>query len=45
MMRKMLTSIGVLLLGIFAVWVVANSGVGMKAPNITNEIWLNIWCR
>lgn len=40
-MRKMLTLIGVVLVGILAVWVVGNAGIGMKAPNITNKIWLN----
>lgn len=41
MMRNILTSIGVILLGIFGAWVIANAGVGMKAPDITTDTWLN----
>ncbi|MGH8552925.1 MAG: redoxin domain-containing protein [Methylococcales bacterium] len=41
MMRKILTSIGVVLPGVFAAWVVAYAGIGMKAPDITNQTWLN----
>lgn len=41
MLRKILTTIGVSLLLVVAVWLVANAGVGMQAPNITNPIWLN----
>jgi len=33
--------IGALLVGVFVTWFVANAGVGMKAPDITNETWLN----
>lgn len=29
------------LLGVLTLWTVANAAVGMKAPEITNDIWLN----
>lgn len=32
---------GALLAGVFITWFVANAEVGMKAPDITNETWLN----
>ena len=41
MIDRIVTGLGVLLIGLFVTWVVANAGVGMKAPDITNPIWLN----
>ena len=41
MIQRILTGIGVVLIGLFVTWVVANAGVGMKAPEISNETWLN----
>lgn len=41
MIQRILTSFGVLLFGLFATWIVVNAGVGMKAPAITNQTWLN----
>jgi len=41
MIERIVTGLGVLLLGLFVTWVVANAGVGMKAPDITNPTWLN----
>jgi thiol-disulfide isomerase/thioredoxin len=41
MIQRILTGIGVVLIGLFITWVIANAGVGMKAPEISNETWLN----
>jgi len=41
MRQRILTGLGIALIGLFATWVVANAGVGMKAPDITNDTWLN----
>ena len=41
MVRRILTVISALLAGVLVTWFVANAGVGMKAPDITNETWLN----
>lgn len=41
MFGKILTAVGVTLLGLSAGWLVANARVGMKAPDITNDTWLN----
>jgi len=41
MRNKTITAIGAVLLGLFVTWFVANAGVGMKAPDITNKTWLN----
>jgi thiol-disulfide isomerase/thioredoxin len=41
MLDKMATAIIVLLAALFAGWVIANAGVGMPAPAITNPVWLN----
>lgn len=41
MVRRMLIGISAFMAGILVTWCVANAGVGMKAPEITNEIWLN----
>ena len=41
MIQRILTGIGVVLIGLFVTWVVTNAGVGMKAPEISNETWLN----
>ncbi len=39
--QKTLTSIWGIVLGIFAIWMVAEAGVGMKAPDIITPTWLN----
>jgi len=41
MLGRILTAVGVILLGLSVGWLVANAGVGMKAPDITNDTWLN----
>lgn len=41
MFDRILIGLTVLLAGIIFTWVVVNAGVGMKAPDITNETWLN----
>ncbi len=41
MFDRILIGLTVLLAGIIFTWVVVNAGVGMKAPDITNEAWLN----
>ena len=41
MLGRILTAVGVTLLGLSVGWLVANAGVGMKAPDITNDTWLN----
>jgi hypothetical protein len=41
MVRRILIGISALLAGVLVTWLVANAGVGMKAPEITNETWLN----
>jgi thiol-disulfide isomerase/thioredoxin len=41
MIQRILAGIGVVLISLFITWVVANAGVGMKAPEISNETWLN----
>jgi thiol-disulfide isomerase/thioredoxin len=41
MVQRILIGIGALLAGVLITWFVANAGVGMKAPDITNETWLN----
>ena len=41
MARRILMGLGMLLAGLFLTWIVANAGIGMKAPEITNDTWLN----
>ena len=41
MIQRVMTIIGVLLLSISAPWAIAQGDVGMKAPEIMNELWLN----
>jgi thiol-disulfide isomerase/thioredoxin len=41
MVRRILIGISALLAGVLVTWFVANAGVGMKAPDITNQTWLN----
>lgn len=41
MRQRMLVAMGILLAVVFVAWVVANAGIGMKAPDITNDTWLN----
>ena len=41
MIRRILMGVTALLAGVLITWFVANAGVGMKAPDITNETWLN----
>ena len=41
MLQKVVTTIGTLLTVLFLIWTVVNAGVGMKAPDITNQTWLN----
>ena len=41
MIQRVMTIIGVLLLSISAPWAIAQGDVGIKAPDIMNEMWLN----
>lgn len=41
MIRRILIGISALLAGVLVIWFVANAGVGMKAPDITSQTWLN----
>ncbi len=41
MFDRIVIGLTVLLAGLIVAWAVANAGVGMKAPEITNETWLN----
>lgn len=41
MVQRILIGISAFLMGLLVTWFVANAGVGMKAPDITNETWLN----
>ena len=41
MLQKTLTMMGTILTVLFLVWVVVNAGVGMKAPDIASQTWLN----
>ena len=41
MLDKVATVVMGLLLALFAGWVIANAGVGMPAPGISNPVWLN----
>jgi thiol-disulfide isomerase/thioredoxin len=41
MFGRITVGLSALLMGLFLTWLVANAGVGMKAPDITNDTWLN----
>src|SRR5574339_217812 len=41
MLKKILTMMGTILTVLFLVWAVVNAGVGMKAPDIASQTWLN----
>ena len=41
MFKRITIGLSVIVAGVLITWFVANAGVGMKAPDITNEIWLN----
>jgi hypothetical protein len=41
MLRKLATACGTILIVIFVMWVVVNAAVGMAAPDITSQTWLN----
>jgi thiol-disulfide isomerase/thioredoxin len=41
MVQRILIGISALFAGVLVTWFVAIAGVGMKAPDITNETWLN----
>jgi thiol-disulfide isomerase/thioredoxin len=41
MVQRILIGISALLAGVLVTWFVANAGVGMKAPDIMNQTWLN----
>jgi len=41
MLRKILTMMGTILTVPFLAWAVVNAGVGMKAPDIASQTWLN----
>ena len=41
MRQKIVTAIGTILTVTFLIWAVVNAGVGMKAPDITNQTWMN----
>lgn len=37
----MVSASGTVLVGVLVLWIVANAAVGMRAPEITNDVWLN----
>lgn len=37
----MVSASGTVLVGVLVLWMVANAAVGMRAPEITNDVWLN----
>ena len=41
MVRRILIGSSALLAGVLVTWFVANAGVGMKAPDINDQTWLN----
>ncbi len=41
MFDRVIVAVLILLAGILFTWVIANAGVGMAAPDITNDVWLN----
>jgi thiol-disulfide isomerase/thioredoxin len=41
MLRKILTMMGTILTVLFLMWAVVNAGVGMNAPDIASQTWLN----
>lgn len=40
-MKHLATALLAPILGVLLIWAIANAGIGMKAPDITNETWLN----
>ncbi len=40
-MKQIAVVFGTLFIGVFVLWVIVNAGVGMKAPDIASETWLN----
>ncbi|MBA2486443.1 MAG: redoxin domain-containing protein [Nitrospira sp.] len=41
MLQRRFIGFGILLIGLCVTWVSANAGLGMQAPDITNQTWLN----
>ncbi|MEP6889238.1 MAG: redoxin domain-containing protein [Nitrospirota bacterium] len=41
MVQRILIGISALFAGVLVTWFVANAGVGMKAPDMTSQTWLN----
>lgn len=41
MLHKIVTVIGTILTVLFLIWAVVNAGVGMEAPDIASQTWLN----
>ena len=41
MLHKIVTAIGTILTVLLLIWAVVNAGVGMKAPDIASQTWLN----
>src|SRR5262249_45754347 len=41
MLRQIFTMMGEILTVLFFAWAVVNAGVGMKAPDIASQTWLN----
>jgi thiol-disulfide isomerase/thioredoxin len=41
MRQKIVTAVGIVLTALFLIWAVVNAGVGMKAPDIVSQTWLN----
>ena len=41
MLLKWIVAIGAMLAGFLLTWAVANAGIGMPAPDIANQTWLN----
>jgi thiol-disulfide isomerase/thioredoxin len=41
MLQKLLTACGTILIVVFIAWAVVNAAVGMKAPDIASQTWLN----
>jgi thiol-disulfide isomerase/thioredoxin len=41
MLRRLVTAIGTIPTVLLLIWAVVNAGVGMKAPDIASQTWLN----
>ena len=41
MLHKIVMAIGTIFTALFLIWAVGNAGVGMKAPDIASQTWLN----